>query len=463
MNYNESIAYIDSLSPTTQKPCLERIDAFLAERGKPQDAYKSIHIAGTNGKGSTVAILDCLLREAGYRVGRYTGPHLLRWNERFHVNGRPISDERFAELSTRLRAASTEFGQRHPEFGALTWFEFFTALAFTYFHEENVDIAVVEVGLGGRWDATNVLSSPAACAITSIDLDHTQILGSTVREIAREKAGIVKSGVPMVTAVRGDALEEVVVACREKGATLYHCVTPDMVLQLPPQKAAATRYAYKTRHLELLMDAASSLSLAGKHQRANALVASVALAAAGIKLGFSGSPRQSIKRALASVYWPGRFQYIPELSLVLDGAHNPAGGRALRESLEELFPGSRFFFVLGCFENKDVNGLVRSICRHGDRVIACEAASRRCTYPAGAIADIAEQCNASALTRDSVGEALTEAMSCRRSGEIIVATGSFATIKECMLKLGWHCVEDGFRHTLMDWSHKPAFANAYAL
>src|SRR4029453_611254 len=184
MNYLQSLQYLESLSPTTQQPCLERVAEFMREAGQHHERFGSIHVAGTNGKGSTVAMLDAVLRGAGMRVGRFTGPPLLRWNERFHVDGQPITDAQFADLATRTRLLSEDFGSRHPQFGALTWFEFLTVMVFFLFAEAGVEVAVFEVGLGGRWDATNVLSSPLAVALTNVDLDHPQILGDTVRAIA---------------------------------------------------------------------------------------------------------------------------------------------------------------------------------------------------------------------------------------------------------------------------------------
>src|SRR6185369_3255745 len=154
MNYLQTLAYIESLSPTLERPSLKRIQLFMEEQGQPQDTFPSLHVAGTNGKGSTVAILDNVLRAAQLKVGRFTGPHLLRWNERFHLNGMPIEDERFAQLASRLREKSEDFGRRHEDLGPLTWFEFLTAIAFFFFAEEKVDIGVFEVGLGGRFDAT---------------------------------------------------------------------------------------------------------------------------------------------------------------------------------------------------------------------------------------------------------------------------------------------------------------------
>src|SRR4030095_5740507 len=244
--------------------------------------FGSIHVAGTNGKGSTVAMLDAVLRGAGMRVGRFTGPHLLRWNERFHVDGQPITDAQFADLATRTRLLSEDFGSRHPQFGALTWFEFLTVMAFFLFAEAGVEVAVFEVGLGGRWDATNVLSSPLAVAITNVDLDHTQILGDTVRAIAAEKSGIIKPGVPVVTAAVGEALEVVASTAFRKRAPLFHCQPPNSIAVLDDKGAGADLFSMAKPMLAALLDTRTRLSLAGGHQQLNALVVLGLLIASGL-------------------------------------------------------------------------------------------------------------------------------------------------------------------------------------
>jgi len=455
MNYLETIVYLESLSPTTQKPCLERVDAFLAENKRPQERFQALHVGGTNGKGSTVAMLDSVLRRAGLKVGRFTGPHLLHWNERFHIDGQAISDQEFAELATRLRRLSEEFGRRHPEFGPLTWFEFLTAIAFFYFAENQVDLAVVEVGLGGRWDATNVLASPAAAAITNVDLDHTQILGETVLEIAREKAGIIKAGKPVVTAATGEALAEIARQADTLNAELVCCLPPDMISLR--ETAAPARSGPASRQTELLgfAEAREHLALAGSHQQVNALVAAGILSVSALTERFAADPREAMRAGLSSVYWPGRLQYLPGLKLILDGAHNPAGARALRRALDELFPGKAVVFVLGCFQNKDAPGLVAALLNDGDCVVACEAAARRQVYSAEAIAEIARTRGLDGRVEPSVGQALLAALDGRHGGEIVVATGSFATVRESMLALGWSCVEDGLSISRMNWGSVP--------
>lgn len=407
---------------------------FMSEHGQVQDKLSTIHIGGTNGKGSTVAIVDSVLRAAGLKVGRFTGPHLLRWNERFHVDGKPIADEVLARYASKLRALSEEFGERHPEHGHLTWFEFLTAIAFFYFSEEKVDVAVFEVGLGGRWDATNVISKPLVSAITTVDLDHTHILGDTVAQIAREKSGIIKKGVPVVTATDGDALAEISEKAKELGCPLYRCQAPHSV----SGPTAVDLSHYRNVH--------DQLALPGEYQQLNGLVAAAVLQLADrvLKRNLSTDLADGFRR----VYWPGRLQILPADDIVFDGAHNVAGARALRRSLDDLFPNGRRSFVLSFFQHKNVSGAVDLLVRPGDLVFASEAQTTRSICPAAEIVQLCEQRGAQATAYKTIADALHAAQAAvGGSDEPLVITGSFATIKECMLALGWHTVEDGLAET----------------
>lgn len=433
MNYEESAAYIESLTPTILNPDLARFACFMQENGKIQDKFHSIHVAGTNGKGSTVAILDSVLRASGLRVGRCTGPHLLRWNERFHVQGEAISDENFADLCTRIRVLSEDFGVRHPDFGSLSWFEFLTALAFFYFYESSVDVAVVEVGLGGRWDATNVLSQPLVSVITSIDFDHTHILGSTLTAIAGEKAGIIKPNVPLITAASGEALEAIKNRATEIGAPMF--VANDDGTVIGPDVVDLAGFK----------NALGSLALPGVHQTLNSLVAYVVLALCEKRLGVP-----LLSHAVAGftdVFWPGRLQFIPERNLILDGAHNVGGITALRSSLDSIFPGRRRIFVLSFFENKNVQGALTALLMPGDRVFISEAKTHRAVCPSEKIAEWSRSLGAEATCAATIGEAFDMANKARAVDDLVAATGSFSTVKDCMIALGWASVEDGRQAT----------------
>ncbi len=323
MNYQESIEYIESLAPTQGFPLLERMACFMQEHGLVQDQYPCIHVAGTNGKGSVVAMLDAIFRVAGLRVGRFIGPHLLRWNERIHVNGQAISNEEFAELTTRVSKMSRDFGLAHPEFGQLSWFELITAMAFFCFLEHQVDLAIFEVGLGGRFDSTNVLSRPLVSVITTIALDHMHILGDTISQIAFEKSGIIKSGVPVVTSAYGEALAEIQRIADQHSSPLIHCLPPDMAI---PGSTAWER-RLPAGSYPGTGGRKSASSLLGPHQELNGLAAITAayIASPALEVNLT---TDTINQALSSVYWPGRLQYLRDLNLVLDGAHNPSGACA---------------------------------------------------------------------------------------------------------------------------------------
>lgn len=431
MNYLQAVAYIDSLAPTILNPSLDRMAAFMDEAGRIQDTFSTIHVGGTNGKGSTVAILDSVLRAGGLKVGRCTGPHLLRWNERFHVAGVAIDDERFAELASRVRELSEDFGQRHSDFGCLTWFEFLTALFFYYMQDEKVDIAVVEVGLGGRWDATNVIEKPLASVITTIDLDHTHLLGDTVEAIAREKGGIIKTGVPLITGATGSALSRLQEIALARQAPVIACV--------PPHTVQGTR-SFDVRSFQASL---SQLALPGQYQTANALLAAAALDAIRSRGQLQHVDEEALRRGFAGVYWPGRFQYVKDQHLVFDGAHNPAGVRALRAALDQVFGSAGRTYVLSFFQNKNVPEMLQGLLRPQDTVYAAEAATTRATYAAVHIVSQAQGLGCQAHACPSIEAAFAQTRNSGGNDGLVVATGSFATVKECMLALGWQKVEDG--------------------
>lgn len=461
MNYLESIAYLESLSPTLEKPTVERIKQFLAAHGDPQKQFTSFHVGGTNGKGSTVAILDSVLRECGLRVGRFTGPHLLRWNERFHVDGAPISDDDFALYATNVREHSEKFGQQNPEIGKLTWFEFITALMFFYFRDRKIDTAVLEVGLGGRFDATNVLGDELLCSIiTNISLDHTHILGGTEELIAFEKAGIIQPGKPVVTGATGGALDVIEKRAKEINAPLITLTASNDFAVFDNGAENVLKDAVDFRHQnpafnlpDLLKEALKESKfdeargpLMGEHQHRNALLAFAALYLASDRLPGANHASNALANAWArgvrTVYWPGRMQRVSE-QIVLDGAHNPGGARALRSALNSHYPSKHMLFVLSCFDNKDAGGILQSLVNPGDRVFLCEAATRRATFPKAKLLEMADEMGAKPEIFNSIGEAYRAAVALASVDDIVVATGSFATVRECMQEIGWQSVEDG--------------------
>ncbi len=434
MDYQESVNFIHSLSPTLERPTLERMQLFMQETGSLHSSIPVFLIGGTNGKGSTTNILDAMLQARGLKVGRFIGPHILRYNERLSINSMPISDRDFAEIAVLTREQSLKFGQRHPHLGPLTWFEFLCAMAYLYFEKEEVDCACLEVGLGGRFDATNVAADVMGTIITNVDLDHMHILGSTVKEIAFEKAGIMRSNLPVVTAAGGDALVTLQAEAAKKNTSLIKVLplTPPHSLGIPLTKEKA----------DALLD---RLGLPGPHQKLNTLLAITCMFQSNIEERFPSAlfSLEDLESRLRSIYWPGRMQFIQPENLLLDAAHNPAGAKALRTALDEIRRNGRFTFITSFFKNKDAARFLDNILKPGDRVLACPIGGRRETYRPEEIVEICLLKGIEASSQESVASALAFAGAARRPDELIVGTGSFMVLKEIMQALGWQAVEDG--------------------
>lgn len=319
--------------------------------GMPQQRFRSVHIAGTKGKGSTAAILATILQAAGYRVGLYSSPHLHTIRERIRTNGVPITPELFAALLAELAAADRALQREHPEWGGATAFELVTVLSFLAFARAGVDWAIIEVGLGGRLDATNVLL-PDVAVITVIGYDHMQILGSTLEAIAREKAGIIKPGRPVVSAPQASEAAEVLEAvARERGAPLW-LGGRDWVVT-----GQRTDFAFQGESLEL---GHLALGLRGSHQVENAGVALATverLRAKGVDVS-----EEAIRQGLLEVTWPGRLEVLQERPLVVvDGAHNRESAERLARALQEEFSWSRLWLVLGVLRDKEIVRIVAAL------------------------------------------------------------------------------------------------------
>lgn len=361
---------------------LDNIGTLVAALGHPERAWRAVHVAGTNGKGSVTAMVDTALRHAGHRTGRYTSPHLDRLEERFAIDGVPVTA---ADLEC---AAADLFARvdRLMETGALpvlpTFFEVTTAMAFELFRRAAVDVGVIEVGLGGRFDATNILSSPAVTAITSIDLDHERHLGRTLPEIAREKAGIVKPGVPMIVGTVSPDVHAVIAStCDERRAPLIDAAR-DVDLDVSMETGVATlgvttpvRAYPKVR-----------LALRGRHQAGNALVALRVLEAcehAGIDVG-----RDAIVAGLRDAAWPARLEWVRVGSgrLLIDAAHNPAGARALADYVKDSGDGP-LPLVLAIMQDKDVESMLRAVLPIASRIVTTQTPSAR-AMPAEALAAV---------------------------------------------------------------------------
>lgn len=305
---------------------LERISAILELLGNPQDNLKCIHVAGTNGKGSVCAIIATILDQAGIKVGLYTSPHIFNYTERIQINGCRISEDDFAKYVFNI----CELADKNKIH--LTEFEILTAVMFKYFSDKNVDIVVLETGLGGRFDATNVIKKNLCSIITHIDLDHTERLGSTRSKIAFEKAGIIKPDCPVFTS---EGYEEIKDRADELNS-LFVMVAP--------------------------FEDTTNLALKGTCQQAN-----LSLALAAVRFLFKQIPEQTIQEALREVKHPCRFQ-LCENNLIIDASHNPNGAIALRESLDFYYPNERRCFVFGCLKNKDYKQMMEILFSQGDEI-----------------------------------------------------------------------------------------------
>ncbi|NOU35977.1 MAG: bifunctional folylpolyglutamate synthase/dihydrofolate synthase [Kiritimatiellaceae bacterium] len=349
MNIENSLSSLFARTVHGIQPELDVTVALLEKLGNPHKSLKCIHVAGTNGKGSVCAMMESVLRASGFKTGLYTSPHLFRFNERFRVNGREIPDPALAQLIADVEAAAQSLTTRPA-----TFFEISTAMAFEYFKREKVDYAVIETGMGGRWDATNVIQ-PLLSVITRIDFDHAEYLGTEIEKIAGEKAGIIKSGAPVICGPMPVEAE----------AVIYKEAKEKKVPILGSDEAVFFQILEARRDDQLLHIEASGheypnvrLPLAGNFQMENCGIAVAALE----DLADIEGIRLQMKRGLEAVKWPGRFQLLQQKPPVLyDGAHNVCGARALFQTLGEIFPGFGNGFFFGFMKDKDVEGILKTL------------------------------------------------------------------------------------------------------
>ena len=385
MDYEQALAYLDTLRRFGSKPGLARTEALLRAISSPQDALRFVHIAGTNGKGSCAAMTASVLRAAGYRTGLFTSPHLLRVNERMQIDGRAIPDEALAELLTQLRTVADAMDD-HP-----TEFELLTAAALQWFRQERCDIVVLEVGLGGRLDATNVIPPPEAAVIMRIGLDHTAILGDSVEQIAAEKAGIIKPGCDVLLYPQLESVEQVVRArCEACGARLHRPDPEALEPLFDSLEGQAFRYRGDSYAIPLL----------GEHQLVNAAVV-IELARVLLSRGWRIGP-DALEHGLYAVRWPARFEPVhEEPRVIVDGGHNPQCAQSVVRALQRYFPDTRRVLLVGVLADKDYKELFRILDEAADayvcvapdspRALSSEALAahlRRTGKPVTACADI---------------------------------------------------------------------------
>lgn len=360
----DPIEYINNPEWHSSVYGLERIQELLERLGNPQDSLKFVHVAGTNGKGSVCAYLDSVLREAGLRVGLFTSPYIETFEERIRVNGENIPYEALCEVTLHVRdaaeAMAAEQEENHP-----TEFELMCAVALVYFARQNCDICVLEVGLGGRWDATNVINAPEVCVVTRIGLDHTELLGDTTAKIAAEKAGIIKPGTTVVSWPQDEAaLKAIRVVCEAADAPLYVVNLDDLEIEPVSLEGVSggadggstpipvRRFTYKQWPFET--------KLLANYQPANAMLAIEALGM--LRLRGWNIPEEAVHAGIAKATWPGRFEVMQQNPLVIvDGGHNPQGAEVLAETLRDVLPETKPVFLVGILADKDYGGMLETV------------------------------------------------------------------------------------------------------
>jgi len=365
-SYQESIDYLFGLQKHGIKFGLNCTKNILTRLGNPHHSLRCIHIAGTNGKGSTAAMLSSMLKQQGLRVGLFTSPHLVRFTERFRIDDEEESPERILEIFGRVRQVIDD---AEPP----TFFEIVTAMAFQYFAEEKVDWAIVEVGMGGRLDATNVMR-PQVSVVTNVSFDHEEFLGNTLGAIAREKAGIIKNRVPVVSGARQPLVQAILKAtCLRQEAPIFHLGKD---FRAKRNADGSLRYEGLRRRFPSL-----ALNLAGWHQFHNAALALATLEVLENYRVLSLNPA-AIQEGLLHVHWPARLEVLQESPLiVLDGAHNPQGAECLRDALKQLFPKRRLHLVLGIMADKDLRGILRRLLPPAETVIFTQPKYARAANP----------------------------------------------------------------------------------
>lgn len=414
MTYEEAIQYIHSTYKFGMKLGLENIRRLLGYMGNPEKNLKIIHVAGTNGKGSTSSFISSILKEAGYKVALYTSPYLEEFEERMKINGENISREKlvyYVEYIKPIIARMVREGYNHP-----TEFEVITAIAFKYFSDEEVDFVVLEVGLGGRFDATNAISSSLVSVITSIDYDHMDKLGNTLGDIAYEKAGIIKKkGVVVSFYQQEEALKVINDACEVKEAYLTVLDKSNVVIK--EQNSDFQVFDYKNfKDLKI--------TLLGTHQIYNASLAVEVIQKLKNIYGYR-IEEEAIKRGLMSAKWPGRLEVMKKRPyVVIDGAHNPQGMTVLKESLK-LFNYRRLILVIGMLKDKEVNKMLNIITPVADVIITTTPLSDR-AYSAKDLASKISRNSVFAV--DQIDKAVNEALKMAGEEDMVLFCGSLYMI-----------------------------------
>lgn len=407
MDYKEALEYINRTEWFGSRPGLERITELLEKLGNPQNGMKFIHIAGTNGKGSCAAMTASVLKAAGYKTGLFTSPYLYRFNERMQINGKQIDDDVLAADVSLVKIAADAMAD-HP-----TEFELMTAAALVWFKEQNCDIVVLEVGLGGRLDATNVIEAPEACVIMNIGLDHTAVLGDTVEQIAEEKAGIIKPGADCVLYQQSQSVTEIVrERCDEVGARLHVADFSELHSEFDSLFGQSFTYRGEVYALPLL----------GANQLRNAAVV-LELVEVLRRRGWA-LDQSDVEHGLYAVSWPGRFELVnDEPCFIVDGGHNPQCAQTVADNLARYFPGRRITLLVGVLADKDYPDLIAPLDPYAAAYIAATPLSPR-ALPAEELGAYLQRFGKPVTVCPDPAQAAARALAQTGEDDVICAVGS---------------------------------------
>jgi dihydrofolate synthase/folylpolyglutamate synthase len=420
--YQRSLDYLYGLERFGMIFDLTQVEKILKAIDEPHQEVQAIHIGGTNGKGSTAAMIASILQKEGYRVGLYTSPHLLRFTERIKVNGKEIERDEVVELAEWMRERIEAAGITLP----FTFFDFTTSMAFLYFKQKMVDLAILEVGLGGRLDSTNVVD-PLLSIITNIDKDHVEQLGRSLLKIAGEKAGIIKKGRPLITAAtQPRVLRLFSRTCKEKGAP-YFRVGRDFRSEWTDDG----NFNYEGLHRKLWN---VHLNLLGLHQITNGTTALGAMEVLE-ELGYTVSTDAMIE-GLKEVNWPGRLEMVSSSPrVVLDGAHNPAGALVLRAALEKEFQYDRLILLVGMMKDKDAKTFLETLAPLADHILLSRPHTDRAASPS-VLLDVLGRKGKKAEVIEEMKDAIEKGLSLTREEDLLCITGSLYTIGEAKSHFG---------------------------
>lgn len=414
MNYRQARDYIETTNQFGSVLGLENMRNLLEKLDNPERNLKFIHIAGTNGKGSTLAYISTILQYNGYKIGRYISPTIFKYRERIQVDGVYIEKDSFALLMTQIKSAIDKMiyeGKKHP-----TSFEIETALAFLYFLDKQCDIVVLETGLGGTLDATNVINTTICSVISTISMDHMQFLGDTLTEIATQKAGIIKPGSIVVSALQNDEAEKVLIdAAKEKNCELYF---------VDSSALSGIEYGYEVQTF-YYNGKQYKISLAGSFQIKNAALALKVIECLN-QYGWNVS-EQAIHDGLENTKWIGRFTLIHTKPVfIVDGAHNEDAARQLKKSIELYFSGKRLIFIMGIFADKDYKKIIELTVPLASAVITIETPDNPRALPAKELAAEVSSYDVRAKIANSLNEAVELSFSMAGEDDIIIAFGSLS-------------------------------------